>query len=563
MKNILNTLVSNPKVVFWLCLLSNMVPSILLVFTEPLNWTGIIILLLFPLALYLVFYSLFRKTAKLQLFLIPLMVIHAFQIVVHNLFGEGVVAADMYLNVITTNVNEAGEVLAGIIWAVVAVCLIYIPIIIIAIVGTKRKIKLDKSYRQHTFKYGILIGVISIILSPFSKDINTNEFIFYREVYPVNILYNGGYAIKKWTISSNFEERSENFKYHAQKKKHTDKREIYVMVIGETCRAENWSLYGYERKTNPRLEGVKNLTFFSDAITQSNVTHKSVPIILSTGSAENFDIIYERKSIITAFSEAGFKTIFLSNQSPNHTLTDYFAQEADYSSYYRSLTSPVNHHDCDMLPEFKELINSTDEDLFIVIHSYGSHFNYMERYPEEFAIFQPDEITKISKSGREGLINAYDNSTLYTDHFLDQVIGILDETEECTAMIFSSDHGEDILDDKRNRFLHASPVPTFYQMKIPMFIWFSDNYIGTFTEKQNNAIENKDMPVATNALFHTMMDIAEVESMYVNYELSLVSGQFKKVKRKFLDEYDEPLFINELNLKKEDEDMMKLRGMYY
>ena len=72
-------------------------------------------------------------------------------------------------------------------------------------------------------------------------------------------------------------------------------------MIGETSRSDNWSLYGYERETNPRLSKEKSLVCFTDVVTQCNATHKSVPLILSAASADNFEIIYKQKSIITAF----------------------------------------------------------------------------------------------------------------------------------------------------------------------------------------------------------------------------------------------------------------------
>lgn len=94
-------------------------------------------------------------------------------------------------------------------------------------------------------------------------------------------------------------------------------REIYVLVIGEASRADSWSLFGYDRETTPRLEKREGVVPFSNVLTQSNATHKSVPIILSPASAANYDSIYVQKSLITAFKEAGFQTWYLSNQVPN------------------------------------------------------------------------------------------------------------------------------------------------------------------------------------------------------------------------------------------------------
>ena len=213
--------------------------------------------------------------------------------------------------------------------------------------------------------------------------------------------------------------------------------------------AGNWSLWGYERETNPLLSQTEGLVLYQDAITQANATHKSVPLILSAANAENFDIIYSQKSIIEAFKEAGFTTIFLSNQTPNRTFTDYFAAEADYTHNIRPASSggilTENNYDTHMLPLLRHYIDSLPDNLFVVLHTYGSHFNYHERYPREFARFLPDDATEVEVKNRQQLINAYDNSILYTDYFLNRLTRMLDSTDYSTALYYSPDHGEDML----------------------------------------------------------------------------------------------------------------------
>ena len=111
------------------------------------------------------------------------------------------------------------------------------------------------------------------------------------------------------------------------------KRQVYVLVIGDTARACNFGLYGYERKTTPLLDKMEGLVTFTDVLTQSNTTHKSGPMLLSAASAEYYDCLYRQKGIITAFKEAGFHTAFFSNQLPNHSFIDFLGMEADAVSY--------------------------------------------------------------------------------------------------------------------------------------------------------------------------------------------------------------------------------------
>ncbi|MBK5721677.1 phosphoethanolamine transferase [Dysgonomonas sp. Marseille-P4677] len=563
LKKHLDGFITSPKKLFILLIIVNIIPNVGLVFTEPLTSMGKLLLILFPLGVYCIVFTISKNIGLIQLLLFPLLVLHAFQIVVFYLFGEDVIAVDMFLNVVTTNMTEAGEVLNSIIASVVFVIVIYIPTIIIAFLATKRKVFMDGAIRKKIFFSGIAILIFSYALSYTAKNKDTNTFTLHQDVYPVNVLYNLDFAIHKWKRSSQYQETSRDFTFNAYKEKNADEREIYVLIIGETSRAENWGLYGYERNTTPHLSQDSNIVFFKDAITQSNTTHKSVPIIMSTASAEDYNIIYHQKSIIEAFKEVGFTTVFISNQSANHTFTDYFAQEADYLEYYRHFNDKTNNLDEILLPKLKHYIDSISGNLFVVLHTYGSHFNYKERYPEDFAVFTPDNIKEIKRSEKDVLVNAYDNTILYTDHFLHTVLQLLTETGACSSLFYASDHGEDILDDNRERFLHASPNPTFYQLKIPMFIWFSDQYKENYPVDVINAINNSTKPVATNAAFHTILDMAHIYSNYFDTDLSLVSKNFKIKKRMYLNDHDEPIFFYNAGLKKEDKIMIEKRKMYY
>lgn len=379
------------------------------------------------------------------------------------------------------------------------------------------------------------------------------------------MVYNLGFAINKWHNSRLYPVTSQDFKFHAGKSAFAPSREVYVLVVGEASRAENWQLYGYTRPTNPQLSQEAGLIWFEDAITQSNTTHKSVPLILSAASAEDYSVIYTHKSILSAFKEAGFTSVFLSNQIPNRSFTDFYADEADFHRNIRTADEggliTTNTFDDAMLPLLQHYIDSIPGNLFIVLHTYGSHFNYKERYPESFSVFQPDNATSVKTENKEQLINAYDNSVLYTDDFLHRVIGVLNDAQATSALFYTSDHGEDLLDDARKRFLHASPNPTFYQLKIPVFMWFSDNYRTIFPDKVQYALNNRTKPVATNAAFHTMLDAAFIQSPYLQTDLSLVSPDFKVARRMYLNDHDKPVFFYKAGLKKEDKEMIDKRGM--
>ena len=566
-KNTLNRFLATPRQLFLFFILVNLVPSILLVFTEPYSLIGRVILITFPLGLYFFVYSLLKNIGLLQLILIPQLVFNAFQLVLFYLFGESVIAVDMFLNLATTNVTEASELLDNLWPAIILVCVIYIPTIVIAAIACKRKTHLAAAFRKKMAATGLIIALMSYGLTFAASNKNTGVYQLKYDVYPINIYYNLHFAIQKWGRSMDYPETSKDFTFEAKKTRTADHREIYVLVIGEAGRAVNWSLWGYERETNPLLAGTPGLVLYRDAITQANATHKSVPLILSAAGAENFNIIYTQKSILEAFKEAGFKPVVLSNQTPNRTFTDYFAAEADFHHNIRPASTggiyTVNNYDDQMLPLCQHYIDSLPDNLFIVLHTYGSHFNYHERYPREFAHFLPDNATEVEVKNRQQLVNAYDNSIRYTDYFLHRLITLLDSTGSCIALYYSPDHGEDLLDDGRNRFLHASPHPTYYQLHIPLFLWFSDEYRQNFPEQYAIASINSSLPVSTNIAFHSMLDIASIATPWLDPRLSVVNPAFKARKRMYLTDHDKPIFWYNAGLKKQDKKMIEKNHLNY
>lgn len=552
---------NNPIVLFCYYILVLMAPSLYFLLTQPLDIIGKIIVVLFPLSLYTFLYSIFKNTGMWFVFSLPILILNAFQIVLFYLFGEDVIAADMFLNVATTNTSEINELLSSLLPSIFLVIAIYLPALIVAIRQWKKQIELQWSFRKIILVFSFFGLCISLLLSFKAENKNTKTFAFNENMYPVNAIHNLGFAVNKWDKVKRYPTTSANFSFGAKRNKTTDTRQIFVLIIGETSRADNWALYGYNRPTNPELSVQENLVVFKDALTQSNTTHKSVSMIMSDAEAENYNQIYARKGIIEAFKEAGFKTICLSNQAENSSFIEYFTKEADIYKTIRTTDSQtrmtVNHYDEELIPIMQELIETNKEDLFIVLHSYGSHFNYSERYTNAFKINLPDIITSVSKKEKQQLVNAYDNSITYTDHFLSSTIDALKQTDAAIAMLYTSDHGEDLFDDDRGRFLHASPTPTYYQLRIPIIMWFSDQFIHENSVKASTAKQNSTKPISTNIIFHTLLDAAEITTPYLDIDKSIINPHFIARNRLYLNDHDVAVPYQQMNLKKEDFEMIQ------
>lgn len=552
--------ISSQKHLYFLFALLFIVPNCVLFFTEPLPIIVGAASLLLPLAFWMGVLLLARKPGIVALCLLPKILLDGGQLVLLYLFGESVVAVDMFLNLTSSNASEASELLGNIFLVIVCVFLFYtLPTFILIARSIRLKELLSNGFRRKWAKTSLgmfLVGIVLCFLSP----IQNHTFSLEDDIYPANAIYNLYFAIGKARKNANYQKTSADFTFHATKSKQAEgKREIYVLVVGETSRAMEWSLYGYERKTTPRMESLEGLVHYTDVVTQSNNTHKSVPIILSAACAENYEPIYNEKSIVTAFKEAGFHTVVIANQKLTTSMIGAFYREADTfidMSSFKTGSYLTSLHDGAILPYLKKELDKQDGNLFIVLHTYGSHFNYHERYPKEFSFYQPDKAEGIRASYKHELRNAYDNSIHYTDYVLGEIVDMLAKTDACASMVYLSDHGEDIFDDARERYLHASPIPTYYQLHIPYIIWFSDVYRNIYTDKYEVAMAHCSIPVSTNSVFHTMLDLAGIETSSFDPTLSLANSSFVIRDRMYLGDHDNPIPFWEVGLKKYDFKML-------
>lgn len=526
------------RVLFIWVVAALVIPNIALDITEPSKWLWKAANILLPAGAYILFMSISRRSGLMTLLSLPFMILAAFQIVLLYLYGESIIAVDMFLNVVTTNVSEATELLANLFVAILMVVVIYLPPLTWGTYSLCRHFKISQSFRMKAIKLGAIMSVAGGMLTITASI--TAHSAFHREIFPANVIYNMSEAVKRTRQIAHYYETCAGFSYNATTSRPINEKEIYLFIIGETARGENWQLGGYGRNNNPRLSHEGNSVFFPRAITESNTTHKSVPMIMSFASAENFDSINHYKSIITAMKEAGFHTGFFSNQAPNNSFTELFGNEADNVRY--TDFSTANHpYDSSLLPMLRQaLADTTHAKKFIVLHTYGSHFLYRDRYPREFAKFLPDDAIDANAGHRNDLINAYDNTILYTDSFLADAIGLLRATGCKSALLYSADHGEDIFDDQRERFLHASPNPTYHQLHVGMLIWLSDTMTALHPELMTNLRRNSSLGVSPQkSMFNTAIELAGVNTPRFDASQSLVNPAYK---------YNDPVYLNDLNV---------------
>ena len=561
--------VSSGTFLYWYAVVALLLPNIALCFTERLSfWAGAANVLL-PLALYMWFFSVARCPGKMVWWAFLFVFFAAFQLVLLYLFGTGVIAVDMFLNLVTTNPGEVMELLDNLVPAVVGVFVIYLPLLILAVIHVRKKHQISVSFQHHVRKWLMEVGAIGLFCL-LACYVVVDDYRMRNQLYPVNVCYNLYLAFERNAASENYREASRDFKFDARSEHDAEAPEVYVMVVGETARAHNFSLYGYLRDTNPLLSKTPGIIAFPDATTQSNTTHKSVPMLLSAASAEDFERLFHEKGILAAFKEAGFHTVFISNQQPNHSFIDFLGEQADEHYFLKTEDASKgnhydagNHYDEELLKKLDEILPEADASssshyryrkLFVVLHTYGSHFNYQERYPRSFAYFKPDSRSEAKPENRQDLLNAYDNTIRYTDYILHGIVERLQKWEKVqaktdgvysqptSAMLYTSDHGENIFDDDRRLFLHAAPKASDYELHVPFIIWTSEGFGKQYPGAWKALGENRTKQVQTSlSAFHTMLGIGGIRTPYRLDKYSVASGKYHPTRLLYLDDHDEAI----------------------
>lgn len=555
--------VSSGQFLYAYAVVALLLPNIALCYTECLTPWACGVNVLLPLSLYMLFFSAAKRPGKMIWWAFIFVFFAAFQLVLLYLFGTGVIAVDMFLNLVTTNPGEAMELLDNLAPAVVGVFVVYLPLLILGGVIIRRDSRLSVSFQQRVRHWAMQIGAIGLFCL-LASYLLVDDYRMRNQLYPVNICYNLYLAFERNAASENYKEASRNFKFEAKSERSLYAPEVYVMVVGETARAHNFSLYGYPRDTNPLLSKTQGIKAFPNVTTQSNTTHKSVPMLLSAASAEDFERLFHEKGILAAFKEAGFHTVFISNQLPNHSFIDFLGEQADEHYFLKTEdASQGNHYDEDLLQKLDEILSEADASssahyryrkFFVVLHTYGSHFNYQERYPRSFAYFKPDSRSEAKPENRQDLLNAYDNTIRYTDYILHGIIerlqkweGIQTKTDgvygqPISAMLYTSDHGENIFDDDRHLFLHAAPKASDYELHVPFIIWTSEGFSKQYPDILKALGENRSKQVQSSlSAFHTMLGIGGIQTHYRQDEYSVASDKYHPVKLLYLDDHDEAI----------------------
>lgn len=306
------------------------------------------------------------------------------------------------------------------------------------------------------------------------------------------------------------------------------KKELIIMVVGETARADRFSLNGYEKETNPLLKK-EDIFNFSNMSSCGTSTAVSVPCMFSMFNIDDYDYkkgISTQNVIDVLKNTKDINILWRDNNSSSKGV----ALRVDYEDYKTSKTNTkCDEGECrdeGMIVGLDEYIKKhKNEDILIVLHQMGNHGPaYYKRYPKEFEKFTPVcKTNQLEECTKEEVSNAYDNAILYTDYFLSKVINFLkpySNTHE-TAMLYMSDHGESL--GENGLYLHGMPnfMAPKEQTEIPAVLWLGEGDMrNDYDGDKIKSISNKKF--SHDNLFHTLLGLFEVESKVYKKEMDIL-----------------------------------------
>jgi len=304
-------------------------------------------------------------------------------------------------------------------------------------------------------------------------------------------------------------------------------RELVILVIGETARADRFSLNGYSKQTNPLLEKEKVVSF-KNITSCGTSTAVSVPCMFSRYTRDGYSDKHAKdtENLLDVLHHAGISILWRDNNSDSKSV----ALRVPYEDYKSPKLNPVCDEECrdeGMLVGLQEFIDKQPSgDILIVLHSMGNHGPaYYKRYPKAFEKFKPAcHTNELANCTNEEINNAYDNAILYTDYFLSKVIGLLKNNDHNfeTAMLYMSDHGESL--GENNVYLHGLPymLAPDTQKNVAAILWLGEQFyedgldLNAIKTQAGNAFSHDN-------LFHTVLGLMELDTAVYDKNMDILS----------------------------------------
>lgn len=429
-----------------------------------------------------------------------------------------VIDKDMIANAVQTDYAEAFDLITvKLIGYIVMFCIF--PILLLA----RYKIEY-KSYGVEVLNRFFMVLIALLLVSIGYATFSKNYSSFFRNHGELRYYLNPSYPI--YSVAKYIKREFSSKKIiipiaqDAKMVQSGAKKRLFVLVVGETARAANFSLNGYSHETNPFLKAQDNIVNLENFYSCGTATAVSLPCMFSKFTRSEYD--EDKKyfeNIVDVINKSGVRVIWRDNNSGR---SKGVADRIEDVKYFGG-----EKFDEVMLDDLQQSIDASHEDTFIVLHQEGSHGpTYYKRYPNTFKKFQPTCDTQdLEKCTQEEIVNTYDNTILYTDYLLDKTIKFLQNNEQKyeTFMMYVSDHGESL--GENGIYLHGLPyaIAPDFQKHIPAVFYFGND----MQEKKEILEALKTDEYSHDYIFHTFLGLFGVETK--EYDKNLDIFHAKKI----------------------------------
>jgi lipid A ethanolaminephosphotransferase len=438
-----------------------------------------------------------------------------------------VIHKTMIQNLIETDTKEASSLFNSTLAAYIIVLGILPSLLLL-------KVKLNFGSFKHELinklkLWGLVLLAIVLLIAPLSADYASffrNNKSIRQMANPVNFIYATATYLSANNASITVVSMGEDAKLNSNA--HT-KPTLFVVVVGETARADHFSINGYDKPTTPLL-AQQDIINYRNVVSCGTETAVSVPCMFSNLTRAKYSDkkAKSQEGLLDVLKHSGYSVLWLDNNSSCKGTCDRVAYED-----LRDLKIPeiCNERECFdniLLHDIDKKVSAMTGNKVIVLHQKGSHGpDYYNRYPENMEVFKPVcKDNKLQNCSSEEINNAFDNTIHMTDLFLNNTIEWLktQSKDYNTALIYLSDHGESL--GEKNLYLHGMPylIAPDEQKHIPFFFWFSPNF------EQENGIKRECLSAQTNSeyshdnLFHTTLGLLNVSTSLYNPELDMVGA---------------------------------------
>jgi lipid A ethanolaminephosphotransferase len=378
-----------------------------------------------------------------------------------------------------------------------------------------------------------LVGVVALFFYKDYASVGRNNHYLNKMINPAHI-FNTVKYINNTYLTEPLVYKARGTDAHLAAKKNP-KPTLFVLVVGETARADNMAYYGYSRNTNPFTQSLDMISV-ANVSSCGTATAHSLPCMMSDMNRDNFkrNQANAQDNVLEVLQQAGIEVTWFESDGGDKEVASHIIKNEVATSDSNPLCDDLTCFDAVLVEQLSAHIKaravndlgSTLQNQFIALHTIGSHGpTYWERYPKEMEVFTPAcNRSDIENCTDEEIVNVYDNTIHYTDYILSQVVSVLKqyESEYQVAMLYVSDHGESL--GENGLYLHGTPyaIAPSQQTHVPWLMWLPESYTEAKMLDRKCIVEQASKGEHSHAnLFHTLLGLYGVETHLRNSQLDI------------------------------------------